>query len=146
MDAETSTWNSLPVKILRYVAYIPISVFLLFILEVLFISFAMWLYRGSLREFIILSLLFGLPMLAFLSFLYGSAYKGLMYLCPTPKVGSIIFSVIYILFSVLCISGAWVNLSGSKFILYIIFKTAFMIAGIIVTVMLYEEQSRRIQS
>lgn len=99
LEKKSSFWNSVFGKILRWVIYIPAGLILLTIVETTSTFFFFWLFDGNMRTFIVVGIVLGglsmlLPIV--LIIYYFIIILANQIICPEPKRGSIIFSVMYI--------------------------------------------------
>ena len=109
---EPGFWQTIIGKALRWLAFVPIGIILTIAIEVLTILGTIWLFRGDLRLFIIIGILFGalftaIPLIMYT--FYGAIYLSTVIICPTPKVGSIIFGTIYYLLTLPLLIGMFIN-------------------------------------
>ena len=94
----TSFWDTILGRIIRWVAYIPVAIILLGLIEFLTALFLVWLFDGDMRMFVILGIFFGgLIIMLWPSVMafYGVIILANGMICPTPRVGVIIFATLY---------------------------------------------------
>jgi hypothetical protein len=144
-EKPTGFWNSVFGKILRWLLYIPVGSILIVLIEVLSIAFFIWLFQGDMRMFIIIGFLFGalfslLPigvMLYYFSIIFANQM-----ICPSPKVGSVIFATLYILGSIRPFVLIFTSGGGAGVIVpAVLIKIIFFITAIVAFMQIYTEEN-----
>lgn len=146
---STRFWDTIFGKVIRWAVYIPTAVVLLLIVEVLSLLFCAWLF-GNMSTFVTVGLLFGgigflwLGPLAY----YGIVLLTTQIICPTPRVGAIIFATLYVLWSTFAfVSLLMSELYGGEFVMLALLRLVFTITATVAVVNVYSEDiSRTLES
>jgi hypothetical protein len=99
-DERQGFWQSVFGKIFRWAFFLPVGFILTAIIQFIVIVGTLWLFDGDLRFFIIVGVLFG-ALFSVLPLICISYYYAIILavgkICPSPKIGSIIFGTLYFL-------------------------------------------------
>lgn len=126
-------WGSGLGQVLRWLLYIPIGLLLLWSVKLLSIVFFAWLFRDA-RGLVIIGLLFGgVALFIPAGGLYYLVGLMIMKTCPAPKVGMIIFGVLFYLFEIIGLVGSIIDLEWQE---SFIFATASIVCITIFSVIL----------
>ena len=141
-EKKESFWNSILGKIIRWISYIPIAFIAIVIIEVLSYMFFGWLFR-DMRGFIIIGILFGglFTLLPMVVMLYYFALFLSVNICPSPKVGSIIFGVLYGLGAITQIIKIFTIEGAGIITTFIVIKIIFIITTIVTITNIYQEEN-----
>ncbi len=139
LPVKTNFWDSVFGKILRWTSFIPVGAVLLLIIELLSLSFFVWLFQDF-RGFVIIGVVFG----GFFTFLpaivmsyFGSIYLITKIICPAPKLGVPIFGTLYLIGNLLnCFSLIYQGSWGMLF-----YKFVFIIIAVVTFIMVYSEDT-----
>lgn len=102
-DERLGFWRSGFGKFCRWILFLPTGFILLGIIEILTIVGTVWLFDGNLKMFIIIGVLSGALFTAFplvVMAYYETIWMAAGLICPSPKVGAIIFGTLYFLWMI----------------------------------------------
>jgi len=99
METEIKFTHTIFGKLLRWLIFIPVGLILMFILDLLLLTFLNWIFENDLKKFVIIGIfLGGLFTIIPLSYVfYNGIGKLVASIAPNPKLASFIFSAIIIL-------------------------------------------------
>ena len=94
-----SAWESWPAKILRWLVFLPLGLFLVYLLEFGLLFLNLWLFGDSLKELLVIGIFLGglgfvLPIACALT--YGAVLLATRMVCPGPRVGAVLFAIAYL--------------------------------------------------
>ena len=93
METETKFIHTIFGKLLRWLIFIPTGLILMFILDLLLLTFLNWIFENDLKKFVIIGIFFGgLFTIIPLSYvIYNGIGKLVASIAPNPKLASFIF-------------------------------------------------------
>lgn len=97
-----SGWDSWPARLLRWLAFLPLGLGLVFLLEFGLLLLNIWLFGDSLKELLVIGVFLGglgfvLPIACGIT--YGAVILAARRVCPGPRVGAVLFAVAYLFFA-----------------------------------------------
>ena len=136
-------WQSVGGQILRWIFFLPVGLTLAGLIEFGVILGTVWLFGANVKFFIIVGILFGglftvLPIIAMLY--YFSIMLACKLIAPRPKIGTIIFATLFVLYGIRSFATLFTSGMGSGVIVpSVIWKVIFLITAIVAFVQSYNE-------
>lgn len=142
-DERSGFWQSGFGKFCRWILFLPAGFILLGVIEFLSILGTVWLFDGDLRMFIIIGVLFGALFTAIpfvVMAYYGTIWMAAGMICPSPKVGAIIFGTLYFLWMIPSFIKVFGMEVGAGIIVpTVILKVIFLITAVVSLVSIHQE-------